>query len=99
MTSTLQGVKAGIEAAVKKRKQHVRDAAEALSDLNTFYVVISIMEGGHLHSPSYAGAERIIKICQSESEKRLREYDRAVARALNPSSIAAKVSQKEKDRA
>lgn len=34
-----------------------------------------------LHSPSYSAAERIIKICRTEADKRLRDYDRAVARA------------------
>lgn len=59
--------------------QAVIDAAEALSDLNTFAIVVTILEGGHVHSPSYAGAERIIKICRAETGKRLREYDRAIA--------------------
>lgn len=63
-------------------KECVTAAAEALSDLNTFYVVISTMEGGHLHAPSYAGGERIIRICRSEADKRLREYDTAVAEIL-----------------
>lgn len=57
----------------------VCDAAEALSDLNTFAICVSILEGGHLHSASYAGAGRIIKICQDEQRKRLDEYDRAIA--------------------
>jgi hypothetical protein len=57
----------------------IKSAAEASSDLNTFYIIISVVENGHLHFPSYAGGERIIKICHSESQKRLREYDRLVA--------------------
>mgnify|MGYP001612342305 CR=1 FL=1 len=36
-------------------------AAEALSDLNTFYIVISTMESGHIHAPSHKAAKRIIK--------------------------------------
>lgn len=56
----------------------------ARSDLNTFGIVESILENGHLHSASYSGAERIIKICRAEIQKRLREYDRAVAKANLP---------------
>lgn len=64
-----------------KRSQSIESAAEALSDLNTFAIVVSILEGGHVHAPSYAGAQRIINICQREQAKRLREYDRAVEKA------------------
>lgn len=73
----------------KSKSDLVKEAAEAHSDLNTFYVVISIMEGGHLHSPSYAAAQRIIKICRAEAGKRLREYDRAVAKASKGPAPAA----------
>ena len=64
-----------------RRKDEVIAAAEALSDLNTFAIVVSILEGGHLHAPSYSAAGRIIKICQAEQQKRLREYDRAMVHA------------------
>ncbi len=57
------------------------EAAEALSDLNTFGIVVSILEGGHIHSPSYKDGQRIIDICKSAMGKRLREYDRARAKA------------------
>lgn len=67
--------------AKDKLKEAIVDAAQALSDLNTFAIIVSTIEGGHLHSPSYAGGERIIRICKSEEQKRLREYDRALARA------------------
>ena len=59
----------------------IEAASEALSDLNTFAVVVSIMEGGHLHAPSYAASFRIINICRAEMGKRLREYDRAIAKS------------------
>jgi hypothetical protein len=59
-------------------------AGEAVSDLNVFYIVISTLENGHLHAPSDAAAGRIIKICKSEAEKRLRDYDRYVAKAIEP---------------
>lgn len=59
----------------KSLKENVEAAAEALSDLNTFHCVISLMEGGHLHAPSYKAAERIIKICKSEAHRRLCDYE------------------------
>lgn len=65
-----------------RRKEAVKAAAEALSDLNTFDIVVSILEGGHLHANSYAGAAKIIRICIAEQQKRLREYDAAAIRAL-----------------
>lgn len=61
---------------VVKSGHPVRLAANALSDLNVFAIVVSILEGGHTHSPSYKAAARIIAICKAEQQKRLREYDR-----------------------
>lgn len=55
-------------------------AAKALSDLNTFAIVATILERGHLLVPS-RGAERIIKICEVEQQKLLRAYDRAIAKS------------------
>lgn len=59
----------------------IEAAAEAISDLNTFAIVVSTLENGHLHSPSYKAAERIISICKAEQQKRLRDYDRAIEKA------------------
>ncbi len=59
----------------------IEKAAEALSDLNTFGIVVSTLEGGHLHAPSNTAAQRIIKICLAEQQKRLRDYDHNVAKA------------------
>ncbi len=64
------------------KKELIYEASAALSDLNTFYVVISILEGGHVHSNSDRAAQRIITICHSESQKRLKNYDRAVEKLL-----------------
>lgn len=64
-----------------ERGKAIVNAAEALSDLNTFAIVVSILEGGHLHAPSYAAAQKVIGICQREQAKRLREHDRAVEKA------------------
>lgn len=55
-------------------------AAQAMSDLNIFYAIIAICEGGTLRAPSSnAAAQRIIKICKSEASKRLWDYDRNIA--------------------
>lgn len=64
------------------KKDAIVAAAEAMSDLNTFYVVVSAMENGHLHSNSYQAASRIITICKTEAQKRLKDYDRAVEMAV-----------------
>ena len=68
-------------ADTKTKTRAVKAAAVAYSDLNTFAIAQAIMESGFLHSSSYKGAERIIKICLAEQQKRLREYDRAVRKA------------------
>lgn len=60
----------------------IKRAAEALSDLNTFAIVATILEGGHLHAPSYDAAQKIIRICHAEEQKRLGDYDRAALAAL-----------------
>ena len=59
----------------------VKAAAEAMADLNTFAIVVSILEGGHIRAPSNDAAARIIKICKTEQQKRLLDYDRASALA------------------
>ncbi len=66
------------------RKQAAKLAGQAVSDLNVFYIVISVLENGHLHAASDKTAWRIIKICRSEAEKRLRDYDRYLAKACPP---------------
>ena len=60
----------------------IKTAAKAHSDLNTFASVVTILEGGHIYMPqSHTAVARIIKICKAEQQKRLRDYDRAVAKA------------------
>lgn len=66
----------------KERKAAVKAAAEALADLNAFAIVVTILEGGAVHAPSHEAAEKIIKICHREEQKRLSEYDSAVAKAV-----------------
>ncbi len=60
----------------KEERGAIRNAAKALSDLNTFAIVVSILEGGHIHAPSHAGAARIMKICRAEQQRCLLEYDK-----------------------
>ena len=57
----------------------VRKAADALMDLNAFYAIIAICEGGCFRAASDAAVQRIIKICRKESGKRLWEFDGANA--------------------
>lgn len=61
------------------KPDHVKDAAVALSDLNIFYAVIALMDGGLIHAPSHASAARIIKICKEEGRRCLGRFDRARA--------------------
>jgi hypothetical protein len=73
-----------------KKGNHIRNAAVALSDLNTFAIVVSILEGGHVHSESYKAAARIIKICKGETAKRLLDYDAAVSHSQSDASGGSK---------
>lgn len=57
----------------------VRKAADALMDLNAFYAIIAICEGGCFHAMSNTAVQRIIKICKKEAGYRLWEFDRANA--------------------
>ena len=56
-------------------------AAKALSDLNTFAVIVSILEGGHIMFSKSSADEQIIAICRDEQQKLLRHYDRLLAEA------------------
>jgi hypothetical protein len=68
---------------VKKRslKNLIDEAAKARSDLNIFYGVIAILEGGTI-TDSDQHAQRIIAICKTASQRCLVRMDRAVAAAL-----------------
>jgi hypothetical protein len=69
----------GGEMNVGKNPDFVKEAANALSDLNIFYAVIALMDGGLVHSPSHAAAARIVKLCRSEGGRCLKRYDHAKA--------------------
>lgn len=63
-----------------RKYQHVKEAAEAHTNLNVFASVVSILEGGHLYgAASDRAAQRIIEICKAEQSKCLARYDRALA--------------------
>ena len=64
---------------MKLKRDRVKEAAVAHTDLNIFYGVIALMEGGLLGSESYADAERIISICRRAGAKCLHRYDSASA--------------------
>lgn len=53
-------------------------AVEAHTNLNTFAVVVSVLEGGCLYGSRTADitAQKIIKLCQDEMQRQLRIYDR-----------------------
>ena len=65
----------------KNRSEHIKDAAEAHSDLNTLYAIIALCEGGLFSSQSYAVETRIREACLKASGRCLDRYDRAVAAA------------------
>jgi chorismate mutase len=59
-------------------KDHVKEAAEAHTNLNVFASVVSILEGGHLYGATNdRAAQRIIELCKAEQAKCLVRYDRA----------------------
>jgi hypothetical protein len=58
-------------------------AAEAHTDLNTFVAIVSILEGGTVYTASgKCTAAKIISLCQAESQKQIKVYDRALDRAF-----------------
>ena len=63
------------------KRDPVRDAARAHTNLNTFASVVSILEGGHLYGRENKAASRIIAICKTEQARWLRAYDKAKAEA------------------
>ena len=58
---------------------HIKDAAEAHSNLTVYGAVISILEGGCIHGGRYKDSNRIIKIAKEAMQKELILYDAAVA--------------------
>ena len=61
-------------------EEAAKDAAYALTNLNLFVSLQTLLEGGHLY-PSYnETAEKIIKLCKAETQRQIRAYDRAIRR-------------------
>ena len=63
---------------MSERSKSAKQAAEALSDLNSFAIVVSILEGSHIHAASQDAARKIIQICKTEQQKLLRQYDLSI---------------------
>jgi hypothetical protein len=64
---------------ITKTGEAVKAATRAHSDLNIFYGIIALLEGGTISSDSYPVADRIIAICKKHGSVCLRRYDRALA--------------------
>ena len=54
---------------------YVKDCCAAHTDLNILYSIIAILEGGCVSSKMDITKSKIIKLCKSEAQNRLREYD------------------------
>jgi hypothetical protein len=66
-------------------KTKINEAANALCRLQTFSIVVNVLEGGTLPGGgdrSHAAANKIINICKAQIQKELRKYDASVASAL-----------------
>jgi hypothetical protein len=61
--------------------KHIKEAAEAHSDLNIFAGIVALLEGGTLSTDSQDIEFRIIAICQRAQQKCLARFDRSVAKA------------------
>jgi hypothetical protein len=59
-----------------------KDAEKAYSDLNTFAMIVTILEGGHIYlDDSDVAARTIIKLCKKQQQLCLRSYDAALSRS------------------
>lgn len=62
----------------RARERHIKEAAQALSDLNIFHGIIALLEGGTIHAPSQRAASYIIRHCKKASADCLSRYDLAL---------------------
>lgn len=62
------------------RDEHIREAARAHTNLNTFGSVVSLLEGGHVYGHN-ATASRIIATAKKEMQRQLKIYDKHVEAA------------------
>lgn len=57
----------------------IKEANDALSDLNMFAAIVAILEGGSMSSGSQPDQFRIINQAQNAQARCLRRYDKAMA--------------------
>lgn len=61
-------------------------ASAAHSDLNTFAIIVSILEGGHIYlNESQDVADKIIKLCNNQQNICLRIHDRELSKSKGQS--------------
>ncbi|ODP33097.1 hypothetical protein A9762_20865 [Pandoraea sp. ISTKB] len=62
-----------------KIPEHVREAMHAHTDLNTFGVIVAILEGGCLYrNDSQPVALKMIQMCNKEMQRLLKAQDAAI---------------------
>lgn len=59
-------------------KTHAKKAAQAHSNLNIYYAVIRLLEGGLLYDDRHETATRIISLCKQQAAEELVIYDTAM---------------------
>ena len=59
-------------------RKNAEKAARAHSNLNTYYAVIALMEGGLLYDGRHRIADQIVSLCKRQAATELAIYDRAV---------------------
>ena len=60
------------------RNDPLKNAVDAMCDLNAAYSIIAICEGGIFRTPmGNRFANRIVDLCKEHAGKQLRAYDRA----------------------
>ena len=67
------------------RQCPITQAAYHHTTLNTFAIIMQILEGGTLYDPKcHSTARKIIKLCHDEQQRQLRRYDAARASKGTP---------------
>jgi len=61
-------------------RDHAKDAAKALSDLNMFTAIQVLCESSLISADAFSDEERINKVCRAAIQRCLRRYDRALAK-------------------
>lgn len=57
----------------------IKEANDAISDLNMFAAIVAILEGGSMSSGSHSDQFRIIKQAQNAQARCMHRYDKAMA--------------------